>query len=313
MKILSLNCHEQLNSMWATLGELHLLHYEDVYWWRDRHRLRPSSVYLYRKGDFPHLRFDVAVGFNDDTHMAKVGYAQCPKVCSLAVTYFNPDAPKDVGARPSQRTMDKLRVWNTVFCGHTQKRRWGLEGWNKAPVIYYGLDPAPWIPGPRDNGKVCVVAHDFRYRDNVLDFWWCARLLDGLPWDVVGRQRDGLPAIYPDSEERLRDVYRNYSVFFDPTHCSPLSFALIEAMFMGMAIVARPHDDLPYFLKDGENAILSNDDAVLRKGVERLLKDRHLRGRMGVAARETAFKYFTLERWQDETLAYLRHIGVRTA
>lgn len=311
MRILSLNCHEQLNCMWATLGELHLIHYEDVYWWRERHRLRPSNVYLYRKGDFPHLRFDVAVGFNDDTHMQKIAYSQCPKVCSLAVTYYNPSSSADVNARPSDRTMSKLRSWNTVFCGHTQKRRWGLEGWEKAPVIYYGLDPVGWEPGRRNNGKVCVVAHDFRYRDNVMDFWWCSKLLDGLPWDVIGRQRDDLPAIYPESLEGLRSVYRNYSVFFDPTHTSPLSFALIEAMFMGMAVVTRPHDDIPHFLQNGVNAIVSNDDAVLRNAVERLLARPRDRLRLGAAARETALKFFTLERWQAETRSYLKHIGVK--
>lgn len=312
MKILSLNCHEQLNTMWASIAdELHLLHYEDVYYWRQEHRPLPPNVKLYARGDFPHQRFDVAVGFNEDTHMAKLGYVPCPKVCSLAVTYFDPVNAKDVNARPSPRTINKLRSWNTVFCGHTQKRRWGLEGWNKAPVIWYGLDPTGWEQGPRDNGKVCVVAHDYRYRDNVLDFYWAARLLDGLPWDVVGRQRDGLPAIYPENVGGLREVYRHYSVFADTAHTSPLSFALIEAMFSGMAIVSRPHDDVPHFLRDGVNAVVTADDGAYRAAVERLLVDKTERDRLGKAARETAFKYFTLERWQRETMAYLRQIGVR--
>jgi hypothetical protein len=298
--------------MWATIaGELHLLYYEDVYWWRDAHRPRPENVRLYRKGDFPHQRFNVAVGFNDDSHMDKLAYAQCPKICSLAVTYFDAGNPKNIDARPSDRTIQKLKSWNTVFCGHTQKKRWGLEGTDK-PVIYYGLGPAKWDdPGPRDNGKICVVAHDFRYRDNVLDFNWCARLLDGLPWDVIGRQRDRLPAIYPESVGGLKNIYRSYSVFFDPAHTSPLSFALIEAMFMGMAIVTRPHDDVPYFLTDGKNAVVSDDDSALRAACERLTHDKRERDRLGEAARKTALKYFTLERWQKETLAYLRHIGVR--
>ena len=312
MKILSMNCHEQLNTMWATLAdELHLLFYEDVYWWRDAHRPRPDNVHLYVKGNFPHFRFDVAVGFNDDSHMHKLAYVQCSQVCSLAVTYFNPNNAKDVSARPSMKTIQKLKYGNTIFCGHTQKKRWGLEGSDK-PVIYYGLDPVKWDdPGPRDNGKICVVAHDFRYRDCVMDFNWCARLLDGLPWDVIGRQRDRLPSIYPENVGGLKNIYKNYSVFFDPTHTSPLSFALIEAMFMGMAIVTRPHDDIPYFLTDGKNAIVSEDEGVLRAAVERLSHDKAERDRLGEAARKTALKMFTLERWQKETLAYFKHIGVR--
>lgn len=200
---------------------------------------------------------------------------------------------------------------NTIFCGHVQKERWGCADAKRLPVIWYGLDPSGWEPGPRDNGHACVVAHDFRYRDNVLDFNWTCHTLDGLPWHIVGRQRDGLPAIYPENVGGLKEIYKHYSVFCYTAHTSPLSFALLEAMFSGMAIVARPYDDIPYFLENGKNAVVTMDSREYRDAVERLLVNKAERERLGSAARETALKLFTLSRWQDDTRAYLRGLGVR--
>jgi len=313
MRILSFNCHEALNTMWASLcDELHLMYYNDLYYWKDAHRDRPKNVFLYPKGVRPEGKFDVAVGFNEKIHWEGMQWADCPKTDSLAITYYDPKNPKDVDARPPAQLVTDLRRRNMIYCGHMQKRRWGMEG-TAGPVIYYGVDKDRWRPGPRDNGRVCVIAHDFRARDNVLDFYWCHDLLKGLPWDVIGRQKDGLPSVYPKNFDGLRDIYENYSIFFDPAHCSPLSFAVIEAMYSGMCIVTRPHDDIPRFLMNGENAIVESNSGILRSAVERLLANRAERMRLGEAARATAEKVFALDRWKRETMGYFRKIGVRGA
>lgn len=313
MIIVSMNCHEALNSMWATIAkELHLIHYEDVYYWRGEHRPLPSNVILYPKGVYPHLR-NVActVAFNDDSQPDKLSYIAAPMINALAVTYFNPENPKDLSARPSEHTISKLKRRNTVFCGEVQKMRWGLEGVKKAPVHYYGVDMDLWKPGPHDDGTIIVVAHDFKYRDNVLDYHWCSTLLDGLPWRIIGRQRDDLQCEYPRAFFELQNIYSKASVFFDPAHCSPLSFALIEAMAAGMAIVTRPHDDIPYFLENNVNAIVSNDDKELKDACQMLLANPAERKRLGDNARATAEQYFLLKRWQEDTRTYLKLVGVR--
>ncbi|MDR7545120.1 MAG: glycosyltransferase [Armatimonadota bacterium] len=82
-----------------------------------------------------------------------------------------------------------------------------------------------------------------------------------------------------------------------------LPFAVLEAMFFGLPVVATRVGGIPEAVADGETGILvpPGDARALAEAVERLAADPHLRRKMGAAGRRRAEACFTEARMLAES------------
>jgi glycosyltransferase involved in cell wall biosynthesis len=89
------------------------------------------------------------------------------------------------------------------------------------------------------------------------------------------------------------------------------SFALLEAMALGKAIVATALDSNAESLGHGEAGLLvpPGDSHAMAAAIRRLHDDKNLRTRLGKAARKRAIRLYTEERMVDSTLDVYRSIG----
>jgi glycosyltransferase involved in cell wall biosynthesis len=87
--------------------------------------------------------------------------------------------------------------------------------------------------------------------------------------------------------------------YLHPFRWTSLGLALIEAMMLGMPVVALATTAVPDAVPVG-CGIVSNDLCVLRDGVARLAVDHELAARLGDAARSHATRRFALDRFLGE-------------
>jgi glycosyltransferase involved in cell wall biosynthesis len=95
----------------------------------------------------------------------------------------------------------------------------------------------------------------------------------------------------------LHRVMAQYRFLFSPIRYTSLPLAVIEAMTIGMPVVALATTELPAVIEHGQNGYCSCDLEELRAGMRRLLDDPAEARRLGANARETAHTRFSLDRF----------------
>lgn len=185
-----------------------------------------------------------------------------------------------------------------VHVSHFNRLMWdGCE--TPTSVVEHGVVD----PGYRYTGEVpsaAVVVNEPVRRARVVG----ADLLDalvessGVPVDLFGAKTEPLGgADLP--QDALHDEMARRRLYLHPVRWTSLGLSLIEAMHLGMPVVALATTEVPDAVPP-EAGIVSNDLDVLARGLRQLVnepEDALLRGK---AAREWALSRFGLERFLDD-------------
>jgi glycosyltransferase involved in cell wall biosynthesis len=159
-----------------------------------------------------------------------------------------------------------------------------------------------------------------------------ARVAEVLPaarFVVVGGAVFGVQDDYPEHLHRLaaelgiadrvtftgqlsdvRPALAAMDLFVHPGDPEPFGLVNLEAMAMGMPVVAFAHGAVPEIVLDGETGLLVHSDnkQALAGAVIDLLGDPHRRSAMGIAGRARVDAYFTAQRMADEVDSALRAV-----
>lgn len=119
--------------------------------------------------------------------------------------------------------------------------------------------------------------------------------------------------------EALIRVYESSDIFVLPSLWDTSPIAVLEAMTLGLPIVATRVGAIPEWVEDGVNGILvpPRDAEGLALALEKLIRDPELRLRMGEASYERSLKY-QARTWKDvgeeywEAISGLRKRGQRS-
>ncbi len=115
---------------------------------------------------------------------------------------------------------------------------------------------------------------------------------------VIARHGVGDCVFLLGRQSNVGGFVRRCDVFAFPSYTEGMPNALLEAMALGRAIVATEVAGCRDVVSHGVSGLLvpSRDEVALADGIERLLDDRELGLRMGVAAREHCLAHFTMDR-----------------
>jgi glycosyltransferase involved in cell wall biosynthesis len=96
------------------------------------------------------------------------------------------------------------------------------------------------------------------------------------------------------SPDQLREEYRRCALLILPSAQETSPMAIGEVMASGKPVVATRVGGIPYLVQEGETGFLIDpgDIDALENRIVRLLRDRELQRRMGLAARESAERQF---------------------
>jgi glycosyltransferase involved in cell wall biosynthesis len=186
---------------------------------------------------------------------------------------------------------------------HFNDLMWDL-GRTPTRVISHGVVD----PGHRYDGTIAraaVVVNEPVRRGRVAGTDLLGRLADAAPVDLFGMGTPELhcpPRVcaYDDvPQAQLHDAMALRRVYLHPYRWTSLGLAAIEAMLLGMPVVATATTELPRYFEAGAG-VCSNSLDELCAGLTGLLADADLARACGDAARALALRHFDLSRFLIE-------------
>ena len=209
-------------------------------------------------------------------------------------------------ARPAQRLERRVYDAATAVVTHS--------AWAAASVVGYGVDPAkvhvvPFgidvhdVPevSPPPRPQITFVGNSMTRKGG----WRLLELhrrhfADRADLTLVTRE-----AVRPEpgvrvlndirpGDPRLRTVLAQTTVFAFPTDMDAFGYAAVEAMAMGVPVVASSMAALPEIVDDGTTGLLVpvGDDGALRGAIAALLDDQDRARRLGQAGRARVLERF---------------------
>jgi Glycosyl transferases group 1 len=190
-------------------------------------------------------------------------------------------------------TVCHVTHFNALFwdCGSTPTR-----------VIEHGIvDPGYRYTG--DTARAAVVINEARRRARVTGTDLLDRFAaEGVPLDLFGMDAAALGGIEDVPQARLHDEMARRRVYLHPIRWTSLGLSLIEAMHLGMPVVALATTEAPEAVPPAAGVISTRVDA-LAAAARAFLADPARAREAGAAARTAALERYGLERfladWDD--------------
>ncbi len=183
-----------------------------------------------------------------------------------------------------------------VHVTHYNELMWD-SGRTPTVVVEHGvaIDPSARYSGELRRGISVVNEMKRRNRIAGLDVFLRAR--ERVPLDTCGIKSEEVGGLGDIKYPRLHGFIARYRFLFSHMRYTSLPLAVVEAMTIGMPVVALATTELPTVIANGENGYVSCD---LEELVERMcfLLDEHCEARrMGENAKALALERFGLERF----------------
>jgi glycosyltransferase involved in cell wall biosynthesis len=213
----------------------------------------------------------------------------------LPTIYVEHNAPQGRIADMRHRTADCDGVTIVVHVTHFNDLFWDC-GSTPTRVIEHGIvDPGYRYTGQTQ--RAAVVINEARRRARVTGTDLLDRFAgDGVPIDLFGIDAGALGGIEDVPQDRLHDEMAQRRVYLHPIRWTSLGLSLIEAMHLGMPVVALATTEAPEAVPAAAG-VLSTDVERLADAARRFLADPDRAREAGVAARQAALQRFGLDRF----------------
>ncbi len=225
-------------------------------------------------------------------------------VPAVYVEHDPPPRPQPAGPHPMAGRPGIRIVHVTRF----NARQWDC-GDSPVTVIEHGIPD----PGARWTGELPragVVINDPLRRGATAGTDLLPGFARAAPLDVFGMRAEGLAdalGITPGDCREFEDLPQHAMltalarrrVYLHPYRWTSLGLALIEAMQLGMPVVALAATEVPAAVPPAAGCV-SADPAQLRTALARLVRDRSAAADAGAAARDAACARYGLKRFLDD-------------
>lgn len=174
--------------------------------------------------------------------------------------------------------------------------------WDCGDARTYVIEHGIVDPGHRYTGELlrcAVVINEARRRARVTGTDLLSRFDAVAPVDVFGMDAAPIGGIENLTQDRLHEELGRRRVYVHPIRWTSLGLSLIEAMQIGMPVVALATTEVPYAVPAGAG-VISTNVAELVDASRDLIKDLDRCIDMGTRARAYARERFGLERFLDD-------------
>jgi glycosyltransferase involved in cell wall biosynthesis len=220
----------------------------------------------------------------------------------LPALYLEHNAPQGRVAEMRHPAADRPDI-TIVQVTHFNRLFWDA-GCTPVRVIEHGVvDPGHLYEGDLERAGAAI--NEPGRRGRVVGADLLPELSRTLPVDVfgIGTDRD-LP------QWRLHQEIARRRVYVHPYRWTSLGLALLEAMHIGLPVVALATTEVPEAVPAAAGFV-SNRMETLHEGLRRLARDRALAQEMGEAAREHALRRYGLARFLDDWEQLLDEVTAR--
>jgi glycosyltransferase involved in cell wall biosynthesis len=196
-----------------------------------------------------------------------------------------------------------------VHVTHYNRLMWD-SGRTPTVVIEHSvaIDPAVTYCGGLERG--ITVVNGMARRGRIAGYDLFLRAREAVPLDAAGMQTEEFGGL---GDIPYRDLHRRvaeYRFLYSPMRYTSLPLAVIEAMTIGMPVVALATTALPSAIEDGRTGYLSCDPDELIARMRFLLAHPDEARRIGANARAVARERYGLDRFaRDWNAAFARVVG----
>lgn len=249
--------------------------------------------------------FDLIL-FQDDAQYLDDQYdILTPAQRALPRIYLEHDPPRDhpVDTRHPVTRPDVL----VVHCTHFNRLMWD-NGDAPTRVVEHGvLQPEGQYTGELRRGL--VVVNNLRRRGRRLGFDIFNRVKEQIALDLVGMGAEEAGGLGEVRYANLGSFAAQYRFFFHPVRYTSLGLAAIEAMMVGVPVVALATTEMATVIRDGENGLADTSIERLVDGMRRLLRDPAEARRLGEAGQRTARQRFNIWRFVSDWNAVFQEMA----
>jgi glycosyltransferase involved in cell wall biosynthesis len=216
------------------------------------------------------------------------------KQCRLPLIYLEHNTPKP-NAYDTRHPVDDPDIL-LVHVTHYNRLMWE-NGHTPTIVIEHSvaLDPDICYSGRRERGITLINGIQKRPRIAGYDIFLQAR--QEIPLDIAGMETEAFGGLGDIPYRELHRLVADYRFLFSPMRYTSLPLAVIEAMTIGMPVVALATTELPTVISHGETGYISCNIDELIACMRFLLAHRDEAARLGRNAQAVARERFSLERF----------------
>ncbi len=192
--------------------------------------------------------------------------------------------------------------------------------WDSGAAATHVIEHGIIDPGPRWRGhlpRAALVVNEPIRRGRITGTDLLPRMANAVPVDAFGIGTQDLTSATSRHEvlghgdvahDRMLGLVADRRVYLHLCRWTSLGLALLEAMHLGMPVVALATTEAPEAL-EGSGAFLSNDPERLARVVRTLVHDREAAGAMGQAVRAHALQRFGLARFLSDWDLLLKEVA----
>lgn len=251
------------------------------------------------------MQFDCIV-FQDDPQFEKDQYEFLSAAQrALPRIYIEHDPPRE-HPTDARHPVDDPNVL-LVHVSHFNALMWD-NGRTPSRVIEHGVLVPDGVAyrGERDSGLVIINHLARRGRRLGADIFEQARSQVAL--DLVGMGANELGGLGEVSHAELPAFAARYRFLFNPIRYTSLGLAVIEAMMIGLPIVALATTEMVTVIDNGESGYIDTNLATLVGHMQELARNPALARQLGATARKRARERFGIARFATDWDAALRHV-----
>lgn len=167
-------------------------------------------------------------------------------------------------------------------------------------VIEHGVAVRPSVRWHGELARGLTVTNHLARRGRRMGADLFQRLRDGddaLPLDLVGMGAAELGGLGEIDHPALPPFMAAYRFLFSPVRYSSLSLGVIEAMAIGMPVVALATAEMATVIEHGVSGFAVTDEDALAAPMRALLRDAGLAQQLGEAGRRRARERFSIARF----------------
>lgn len=240
--------------------------------------------------------------FQDDHQYAEDQYRWLsPAQRALPKIYIEHDPPR-VHPTDTRHPVDDPNVL-LVHVTPFNALMWD-NGRTPVRVIEHGVvDPGHGWQGELARGITVVNHLEQRGRRLGADIFAQAR--EQLPIDLLGMGSEGLGGLGELPLHQMPALCARYRFFFHPVRYTSLGLGLIEAMMLGMPIVALATTEMPNVIENGISGYIDTAPERLTERMRELLRHHRVAAQLGAGARQRALERYSIDRFTNDWQAVL--------
>ncbi len=215
----------------------------------------------------------------------------------------------------AQRSLPRVYVEHDPPRGHPTDTRHPIDDPGVLLVQVTSYNALMWDPGrtpqiviehgvidsgPRWRGEMArgiTVINHLAQRGRRLGADLFGQVREQLPLDLLGMGSEALGGLGERPLHQVPGLCASYRFFFHPVRYTSLGLGLLEAMMLGMPVVALATTETPKTIVDGVSGFVDSDTSRLVDCMRELLKDYRLAARIGEQARQRALERHSIARF----------------